>query len=206
MSPEEVLVLISSGEGQSTEFKKSFAEQNAAIESLCAFSHSRGGVVLFGVKDTGDVVGVTIGQNTLEGFANEVRQNTSPPLAPELDVVLVDGKTIVIAEVGASPQSQLRYAFGRPFMRVGRSTHVMSPEEQRQRLSAAAMAPAPVLHVRLNSTSRQEDAFSPELSIEHVSGDLPGRHLLAGARTPVQRAVALRRRYRHIPDATRVRL
>ncbi len=76
MHADEVTTLISQGEGQRVEFKETFAETNKAIESLCAFANSRGGTVLFGVRDTGQVVGVSLGRNTLTGFANNLRRNT----------------------------------------------------------------------------------------------------------------------------------
>jgi len=44
MTPEEALQLIKQGEGQRVEFKKSLAEQEQAIDSLCAFANADGGV------------------------------------------------------------------------------------------------------------------------------------------------------------------
>ena len=46
MTPEKVEDIISKGEGQHAEFKKSFAEENKAIESLCAFANAEGGTVM----------------------------------------------------------------------------------------------------------------------------------------------------------------
>ena len=53
MDPDDVRRLITSGEGQMIEFKKSFSETREGIESLCAFANSRGGHVLFGVVEQG---------------------------------------------------------------------------------------------------------------------------------------------------------
>ena len=59
MDKSQLLSKIESGEGQHVEFKTSFAEQNEAIKSLCAFTQADGGSVFFGVNDYGDIVGVT---------------------------------------------------------------------------------------------------------------------------------------------------
>ena len=126
--------LSQQGEGQRLEFKSSFAGDNEAIISLCAFTHAEGGVVFFGVKDDGAIIGTDLGRNTLENFANKVRQNSQPPLSPAIESIYLGEKTVVAASIPKSEPSQLFYAFNTPYIRVGKTNQVMSPDQQRARL------------------------------------------------------------------------
>ena len=80
MESEDVARILNRGEGQRTEFKESFGAHKKAIESLGAFSNALGGTVIVGADNDGSVVGVDIGANTLENFANQIRQNSDPRL------------------------------------------------------------------------------------------------------------------------------
>ena len=111
MKPEEAQIHIARGEGQNTEFKTSFAEENEAIETLCAFANAEGGTVYLGVKNNGDIIGVSIGQNTLENFANKLCRDTNPPLTPSIQQLELKSYTIVSATVEPPSQGQLFYAF-----------------------------------------------------------------------------------------------
>ena len=62
--------LLFAGESQTLEFKTSF--DKAAVESLVAFANAQGGTVLVGVSDTGEVVGVTLGKETLNEWLNQI--------------------------------------------------------------------------------------------------------------------------------------
>jgi hypothetical protein len=136
----QLLSKISSGEGQHIEFKTSFAEQNEAIESLCAFTQAEGGSVFFGVNDHGDIVGVTIGRNTVEGFANRLRSNTQPPLTPTIEQFDVEGKPIAIVSIGKGDEGIAYYAFNRPYIRVGKTNQVLGPVQVKERLYKAFQA------------------------------------------------------------------
>lgn len=134
LKESDVLKLIRKLEGQQVEFKTSFSEDNDAIRALCAFSHAQGGTVLFGVRDDGVILGVSIGKNTLEGFANQIRRNTQPPLAPTIDPVKVSGKQVVLVTIEKAKDGQVFWAFDRSYIRVGKTDQVMSPDEIKRRL------------------------------------------------------------------------
>lgn len=175
MTPEEALEVIKQGEGQRVEFKASFAEQNKAVEALCAFTHSDGGTVLFGVAPDGNVVGAGLGRNTLENFAQVLKTDTQPPLYPSVYKIHVDGKEIVAATIEKSAPGELVYAFRRPYIRVGRTNQVMSPDEQRQRLLAGQEPRTekhgrPRFHVQITGVTRLEREFSLSFRIFQAFG------------------------------------
>ena len=93
--------LISAGENARVEFKRSF--DAAAIESVCAFANTDGGVVIVGVADDGRVVGATVGKETLKDWINQVRMSTAPSLSPDMSVHELDGRTVVAVDVAEVP-------------------------------------------------------------------------------------------------------
>ncbi|MDO8531192.1 MAG: putative DNA binding domain-containing protein [Dehalococcoidia bacterium] len=134
MTQEELLALIKQGEGQQLEFKESLKETKQAIEALCAFVHAVGGTVLIGVTNDGHICGVQLGKKGIEVFANTIRQNTKPPLAPFLFQVESGGNTVLAAQIVPDMHNTLYQSYGKSFIRMGKTTQVMSPEEIQSRL------------------------------------------------------------------------
>jgi ATP-dependent DNA helicase RecG len=121
-----VLDAIGQGEGARLEFKSSF--QKEVIETLAAFANTRGGSVLAGVSDRGQIVGLTIQAETTQGWVNQCKQNTSPSVIPDVDLIEVDGKTVAVISVGEYPVKPVSCK-GRYFKRVGNANHQMSATE-----------------------------------------------------------------------------
>jgi len=136
MQPEEMMGLIQQGEGQMIEFKESFAEERDAIKSLCAFTHADGGTVFFGVRNDGTVCGVSLGNNTLENFANQVRTNTQPSLTPRIYKCTIEGKDVIGVIVDKLPANEVCFAYNIAYVRVGKTDQVMPPNQIRNRFLA----------------------------------------------------------------------
>jgi len=97
INPEKLASLIALGESETLEFKESFGDE--AMETIGAFSNARGGVLLIGVKDSGEISGCQIGSNTLEEMANRIQNVTDPRLQPFFSVLQYKSKTIVAIQV-----------------------------------------------------------------------------------------------------------
>jgi len=138
MQLEEMVDLIRQGEGQSIEFKAGFEESRKAIESLCAFTHADGGTVFFGVRNDGTVCGVSLGQNTLEDFANKVKTNTQPSLAPRIYKCTIEGKDVIGVTVDKLPANEVCFAYKIPYIRVGKTNQFMPPHRIRDRFRAGS--------------------------------------------------------------------
>jgi ATP-dependent DNA helicase RecG len=123
---EEVFALIAEGEGMHTEFKSSF--KNDTIESIVAFANTKGGKVLIGVEDTGKITGVALGKESLQNYINRIKQNTIPSVIPDIEVIGVNGKQIVVVDVQEYPLKPISYK-GRYYKRVQNSNHLMTPTE-----------------------------------------------------------------------------
>lgn len=98
MTPALAKARIKLGEGQKTEFKQSFGETKEIIQTLVAFAHAQGGLVLVGVKDDGTILGV---KDAPEDFANSVKRDTSPPLYPVIELLAMEGKKVAAITIDA---------------------------------------------------------------------------------------------------------
>ena len=117
---------LSEGENVRLEFKRSF--QKEVIEALAAFANTQGGAALVGVSDAGKVVGVDIAAETLQSWINQCKQNTSPSIIPDIDLVKVEGKTVAVISVDEYPVKPVACK-GRYFKRNGNANHQMSATE-----------------------------------------------------------------------------
>ncbi len=122
----KILETITQGESQTVEFKSSF--QKEVIESVVAFANAKGGKVFIGVSDKGDIVGIELTQESLQNWINQIKQNTSPSVIPDMEVVEIDDKQIVVIDVKEYPVKPVSYK-NRYLTRRQNSNHIMSMEE-----------------------------------------------------------------------------
>jgi len=125
--------IISSGESETIEFKKSPSEWKEMIETVSAFSNTKGGTILVGIDDKGKVYGTMIGKNTIEDLTNKILTNTEPKIYPEISTASINDKKVILIKVEKFPYDVV-LAFGRPFKRVGKSTVKMSKDEYKKHI------------------------------------------------------------------------
>ncbi len=123
---QKVLKLISEGENEQLEFKLSF--QKEVIASVVAFANAKGGKVLIGISDSGNITGVAITDETLKDWLNQIKINTYPSVLPDIDSVVIDGKVIVEISVLEQPIKPIAYK-NKYYKRIQNSNHVMSLDE-----------------------------------------------------------------------------
>ena len=126
MTPDELYTLIAAGESLTLEFKSSF--DKAAIQSLVAFANAQGGRVLVGLSDTGQVIGTTLGKETLNEWLGQIKSATSPALIPDLMAYTLDGKTIVEIDIREFPVKPVSTR-GRYYKRIASSNHPLASSE-----------------------------------------------------------------------------
>lgn len=133
MDHKGLKLLVSGGESETVEFKKSTAQLRRAAETLCGMLNGSSGRVLIGVTPEGRILGQAISDKTLRDVA-EVFQKFEPPASIAQDRVNVaDNKAALVLEAIPNPESR-PYAFdGRPYQRIGSTTSIM-PQATYQRL------------------------------------------------------------------------
>ncbi|MBP6746305.1 putative DNA binding domain-containing protein [bacterium] len=117
--------LTGNSESETLELKESFS--NEALESIGAFANAQGGTLLVGVRNNGKIIGVTVGANTLEEWAQKIQAKMQPRILTSMRVEEFEGTTVGIIKVDHS-QSPVSVD-GRFFKRVGRTNQLMSHHE-----------------------------------------------------------------------------
>jgi len=134
MKLNELEKLIQQGESDTLEFKKSTGQLKNTGETLCAFLNNKGGIVLIGVNDRGEIIGQQVAEKTHREVGG-----TLAKLAPEHNVKISyieinkDKKVIILQ---AKPHTDLQpYTFdGKAYIRIESGTHPMS-RDQYQRMN-----------------------------------------------------------------------
>ena len=126
MSDVVIKDLIANGENERMEFKESFRKE--VIETVVAFSNTKGGRIVIGVDDKKRVVGVDIGTETVQQYLNQIKLSTQPAVIPDIDVLKVDGKEILLITCSEYPVKPVSVK-GRYYKRKGNSNHLMSSSE-----------------------------------------------------------------------------
>lgn len=154
----KLLSLIAMGESETLEFKESFGDE--ALEVIGSFSNARGGILLIGVKDSGDICGFHVGKNSLEEIANRIQNVTDPRLQPSLSTFQHENKNIIVIQIQAKTGAPISVR-GRYFRRVGKTNQRMSHEEIMQGMIASNGLSWDAL---LEPTSTLEDLDSDRIS------------------------------------------
>lgn len=127
---DTLLQYIESGESEILEFKPSLSQKDKIMESISAFSNTKGGTILIGIQDNGMISGVDTGTRTLEDLANYVKRNTDPPIFPSIEQYQNQGKNVIAIVVSESDDKPV-FFHDKAYKRVGRSNHRIAAHEIR---------------------------------------------------------------------------
>lgn len=118
--------IIAAGESEVIEFKVSFGKE--VIETACAFANHKGGLIFVGVGDSGKVVGVTCGSETVQSWVNQIKHSTAPSIIPDIELISLDGKNVAVVRIDEFPVKPVACR-DRYFKRVSNSNHRLSIAE-----------------------------------------------------------------------------
>jgi len=176
---------LRSGEGGHREFKASIPSNAQGLRhEIAAFATNGGGQIYVGVSDDGTVPGLADAASAADHAALRERiegiaRGVAPAVAPEIDFVDYDGRTVCIIDVPNGPEP-VYYVDHRPYVRVGSESRPARPDEVKA-LVAAAQFPASNLErhrplfgrVSAGGLRRLEQEFEPSWQLEHIGGDTP---------------------------------
>lgn len=120
--------LIKKGESESLELKSSLSQVNEIIETIAAFANAKGGKIIIGISNKGEILGLKIGKDTIEKLTNKILTSLEPKIYPSIKIEEIEGKQVIVISVEEAKKKPV-FAFGRGYKRVGRSTLRMSREE-----------------------------------------------------------------------------
>jgi ATP-dependent DNA helicase RecG len=178
MKLEELKKLVSAGESETLEFKKSTGELRQGLETLCAFLNRLSGHVLFGVNRNGAVEGQQVSEQTFHEISAQL-QRIEPPVQIEIERIRVKTDREVIALKGKANHEAGPFTFdSRPFERVGNTTRKMPQVRYEELLLSRAHARRrwenqPAVDVNLEDLDHEEILRTREAAIRQ-------RHISAG--------------------------
>lgn len=103
-----LLALIAAGEGRTLEFKRGVQRGEKLARTLAAFANTRGGMLLVGIGDRGEVLGAPRPKESARALVEIAEELVEPALAVEVAIVRAREKPIVCCSVplsGARPHA-----------------------------------------------------------------------------------------------------
>ena len=117
MKSEDIRQLILQGENERVEFKKSVTED--IVKTIVAFSNKEGGIILVGVDDEGNVVGVSEEAKLEEKIINTIGGRCEPTIEPEFERHVLDEKMLLLVKVRSGEDKPYIIRGKGPYIRVG---------------------------------------------------------------------------------------
>ena len=99
MMTQPVELLIKQPEGKQLEFKRDLSSPQPLLKTLVAFANTAGGQLFIGIGDDGAVIGVDDPLGEEERLSNLITDSISPRLLPSIELLTVEGKTLLRVEV-----------------------------------------------------------------------------------------------------------
>lgn len=138
LTSEEVEKIIDQGENETTEFKLELPKNHMEFaETMIAFSNLRGGLILVGIDDHGEVRGLQDpdAAKVEERIQNFSREFCDPPVKFMLRKMDLHGKAIIAIEIPEGPAKPYWLKNRGPMIRSGSTDRVMSRIEAQQLFS-----------------------------------------------------------------------
>lgn len=131
---QEVLDICRQGEDQVSEFKGPGVEMYKIAKEVAAFLHNRaGGIVFYGINDSGKVVGTDLPlQRFDQPFQNALRHSVAPAPQVQLRPLQIMGTDIVVILVAPWNRKVVYYFDNRAYVRRGTNAFPAKPEEIRK--------------------------------------------------------------------------
>jgi len=99
-SAQQLEIIVQRGENEEIEFKEKVNEK--LVKDVVAFANTNGGIILIGVNDEGEIVGVQNTKREEERLWNILRSHCDPPVDEKLVKIeskIIQQKTILLVEV-----------------------------------------------------------------------------------------------------------
>ena len=122
MTENELRQLIKHGETSIVQFKEMFSTSAKIAEEMIAFANSRGGCIIFGVKDkTGEIAGLTFEQvqDISREVANIANEQVRPTIYIKTEVVEIDGRMVLVVHVEEGKDKPYKNLSGNIWVKQG---------------------------------------------------------------------------------------
>lgn len=131
METIEIINRISKGEDSFTQFKEKIIDSNKLAEEFVAFSNANGGIIIVGVSDNGDIIGLSDDEirNLNQLISNVANENVKPPIYPLTEILEIDSKRIVAISIKNGDSKPYQTNKGIYYTKSGSDKRKISQEE-----------------------------------------------------------------------------
>ena len=124
-------------ETELVEFKKTTGELKEGMISLASMLNKNGkGVLYFGVKNDGEVIGQQIGDRTMREISQGIAVAIKPQVIPTIVTELLEGKNVI--KVNVTGDEKPYSAYGKYYMRSADEDREISPQQLRSLVLSVA--------------------------------------------------------------------
>lgn len=102
MNRQDLIELIEEGENLQVEFKRHFTTPEKIAREMIAFANTKGGVLIFGVDDDREVIGVDSEKSESEMIIDAAENYCEPPLKYSIEFIELYHKEVVVVHIPES--------------------------------------------------------------------------------------------------------
>lgn len=117
MSKQDLKNLVQTGESSFLEFKHSVASPQKIAREMAAFANTKGGTILIGVEDNGEMVGVEAYHEEEFWLNLAAKDECIPQIATEIEMMHVGDRDILIVKIPEAEKKPI-YVKGKKFRQV----------------------------------------------------------------------------------------
>lgn len=135
MEAQELLNIIEKGEDSRHQFKRDITNVISASQELCAFANSKGGMLIIGVDDLGQVIGLSANDirrinQLISNAASEVRN----PINPITENIRIEDQLVLVAHVDEGRDKPYFASDGAIWVKSGADKRKVTSKDELRRL------------------------------------------------------------------------
>jgi predicted HTH transcriptional regulator len=183
MNLKELHKIIKKGEDSKTQFKSKIDSPNSLAAEMCAFANTEGGIILVGVTDSGELVGIDDINRLNQLISNAASHNIVPPIDVITENIICDEKLIVAIKVPRGENKPYAANGTDYWIKVGADKRRASREELRRLMQASGSMYADELVVPNTSIEDLDmfafrDFYEKEYGVSFEGSSIPTERLL----------------------------
>ncbi len=90
-------------ESKTLEFKRDTSSLEPILKAIVSFANTAGGIVLVGIEDSGNIIGLANPAKDQEKIANSLANRVKPLLSPDFSIVSVQDKQVLVIQIDYVP-------------------------------------------------------------------------------------------------------
>lgn len=118
-------------ESKTLEFKRDTSSLEPILKAIVAFANTAGGIILVGIEDNGEIIGLINPAKDQEKTANSLANRVKPLLSPDFSIVNVQDKQVLVIQVDYVPAPYYLIDKGENegvYVRLGNTNRIVNPE------------------------------------------------------------------------------